>query len=208
MHSVPVTVLDGFFTNPDLLVEYANTLEFFDNENNYAGSRSLPMSEINPDLEHKVLNKYFHLLNWDVDGAECSMHFQKIPSKFELGCPHVDLGETTGIIYLSKGHDNQDCGTSIFDKTDVLPEQSSEEKRTAIANGESLKPVAEKIRQNYTESVNVKFKYNRLITFDGSVYHSQNDLSLCDDRLTLIFFLRNIRGGASPVTKMRQIEGI
>jgi hypothetical protein len=60
------------------------------------------------------------------------------------------------------------------------------------------------VRENVEETVNVKARYNRLLTFDGSEIHAENDFDTgAEDRLTLIFFIRDWKIANPPIRRLK-----
>ena len=123
------------------------------------------------------------------------MRFQKIPNTFGSGVPHDDDNAITGIVYLSKNNDDKNCGTSFFGNAkNNLIDLMGAEKRAALKDNNiaAFNGISQQVRESLTETMNVKYRYNRLVAFSGDIIHAQNDLSECDgDRLTLVFFIRD-----------------
>jgi hypothetical protein len=206
MHTIPTTIVDDFFDNPDAVAEYASTLDFSENNGHHPGFRTKNLQDIAPDLYQSVLERFAALFTNEDTAMECVMHFQKNAPDYGLGVPHVDGCCTTGLIYLNKGISN--CGTSFFANTKSgFPDLMGEQKRQVISGDRDIseyQEIAKKVRENVEETVNVKARYNRLLTFDGSEIHAENDFDTgAEDRLTLIFFIRDWKIANPPIRRLK-----
>lgn len=206
MHTIPVTILDDFFENPDAVVEFANTLDF-SVTGLYPGRRTKLLSEIAPQLERAVLDKFVSLFTFGATKLNCTMCFQKIPTNWGMGVPHNDDDCITGVIYLNKGIDGRNSGTSFFQNSlNVFPDVLGDEKYEAIRTGNNAEypKIAERVRKDLVETVNVKTKFNRLLAFSGDMLHAENDFDTgTDERLTLIFFVTDWAIPNPPVSRAK-----
>ena len=77
---IPTIIYDDFFEDPDKIVEYANTLDYSENNSNYPGIRSNLLHEINPDLYSYIAHRIIKIFYPDSKtcGFESLMGFQKI----------------------------------------------------------------------------------------------------------------------------------
>lgn len=130
----PVCV-DNFFRDPDAIREWGLSLDMKpDGNGTWPGERSLPLHEINTELNQYILIKavssYFDLRFQNFSWERSSAHFQKIKkysddssNKVNEGWIHTDgnkvdgIGSTNnqlaGLIYLTPDAD-LDGGTSLF----------------------------------------------------------------------------------------------
>jgi hypothetical protein len=214
----PFLSIDNFFNDPDEIVEYAKNLEY--KQHVYPGGRSDCLSTIDPDF-YVWINKKILTLLYPNDKEKlyfkAATHFQKVSPGLEYdGWVHSDKAEFTCIIYLSK---QNSCGTSMFvPKQQFYKSNDQEEKHSyfkdpnGYKNLELLKKLKEDNNEKFEESINVNSKYNRMVMFDGSMYHAaQPYLSGEDDRITLISFVYTVQSAHAdlnlkyPISEMRRI---
>lgn len=203
---VPITIIDDFFEEPDLVRDYALSLDYFIDENSTTpGVRSKQLHEINLDLFETTLKKFISIfypntqhIQWDA-----KMCFQLVRENFDEGWVHKDDSLISGMIYLNP-HPEHDGGTTIYKrKYSHSNLKNLEEKKETFNIGNS----GEKIPQNlvekrksnndqFRETVVVKNEYNRLIAFDSNEFHSANKFfgrTKEQTRLTLLFFIYQIQ---------------
>jgi len=198
----PTLVFDNFFTDPDKIVEISKRYKYI-NEGSYPGVRT---DLINYTFFSwstlKILTLLYPTearhLKW-----QARSHFQKVPANLELdGWVHRDIpAEFTVIIYLSK----DGIGTSLFEPISpeiTIPGETADVKYKFFKNtnisAEERSKVAEAREKNnagFRETLSIKGKYNRLVLFDSSHYHtahvfkgSESDV----ERLTYITFFDKI----------------
>ena len=116
MTTIPLTVLDDFFPNPNAIKNYALSLEYKHDQNNIPGKRSEPLHIINPNLFHYTSNKVLSLFfdNYQEIYHEIYLSFQLIEDHPGEGWVHQDPYIFTFIIYLHESNPNVDCGTSLW----------------------------------------------------------------------------------------------
>ena len=134
----PVSV-DGFFSDPNKIVKYANSLpKQPDPTGSWPGNRSKSLCEINPDLNIAILGKIFTCYGINPQQQEIKwklsqLYFQEIKRYSECkthvtnkGWIHIDYDENAqikddlvGLIYLSPDIDI-DSGTSLFNSSGLL----------------------------------------------------------------------------------------
>ena len=144
MKFFPVSV-DGFFRNPDKVVEYANSLpKQPDSTGSWPGSRSKNLTEINPILNTAILSKIFTCYGdgyaqGNVTWKRSQLYFQEIKryshckdDTTNKGWIHTDINvndriknELVGLIYLSPDIDT-DSGTSLFVRNPEMNLQEEE----------------------------------------------------------------------------------
>lgn len=222
MKKFPITILDNFYENPDLVRDYALSLQYYPSENGaWPGLRTKLLSEIDPNFFKTFCNKLFGLFfdfeNTKVDW-EVETNFQKINSFSEdsndiknTGWIHSDddciFG---GVIYLNP-NPQPNWGTSIYN---LKPEQSScGEFKTKFLHysGKDFNEnehLFEKTTHNnkFIETIRIENFYNRIIMYDRDVYHGvpsyYSDSN--EPRLTQVFFVKEIiSSGNFPVIRSR-----
>jgi len=219
MQTIPVTVLDNFFDDPDGVRKWALEQEYFkDPAGAWPGKRTLPLDRLNlPLLEH-LSRKYFSLffnfdkedVHWKIDAC-----FQMIDKHAGSGWVHHDSPQRiSGIIYLSPGAD-LNSGTSIFRRKDgarITNFERVNKIRMASYRGEVTSAEADTIRledrEVYEETIKVSNVYNRLLTFDSYLHHSAQEFfgEDIDSRLTLVFFITKLMSDRTPVGRLRSTD--
>tara|TARA_R110000751_G_scaffold305616_1_gene422262 strand:+ start:2985 stop:3653 length:669 start_codon:yes stop_codon:yes gene_type:complete len=219
----PNLCVDNFFQEPDKVVEYTNSLNFFKpEESNYPGKRTKFMHEIDPKFFEVTSLKILSLL-YPNDHKNLKWNalqsFQKVPANLKHnGWVHTDeKHEFTCIIYLSKF---LNCGTSIYHPKNIYGYITNEDVKNEYFKYNDPKSdlkIAKAKKENnspFEETIRYNSRYNRLILFDGSNYHSSNIFNHDnnkEERLTLITFFNNVEymDGSNlnkPITTMRRIN--
>jgi hypothetical protein len=217
----PITVVDDFFEYPDAVREFALQQEYLsDPENKWPGKRSKPLHELNPTLFKNTINKViylFHNSNKINISWNARVHFQKVDGKYQEGWVHTDGNICTGIIYLSKSENK--CGTTIYRPIDPVSAsiKNIDKKIESFINTDLLEENKNYLLDNnkqFRPTVTVQEEYNRLILFDGHLFHGANEFYGDKDdsaRLTLIFFINQIHiheeDVVFPVPRMRKYLG-
>lgn len=217
MQTIPVTVLDNFFDNPDKVRTWALQQEYFaDPSGRWPGLRSKELVELNEPFFHFVCKKFFaqfYNLDEEIEWV-VSMRFQTVHKGYEAGWVHSDeeRSQITGIIYLTP-NSNLGGGTSIYrEKSNLIKavHQSNDIKINSYLNKITIKE-AEEYRKahndQFEETIRVANIYNRLVSFDSHLHHSaqsffgEND----DARLTLVFFVTKLLVNNPPVARVRRV---
>ena len=160
----PIIIKNNFFDDPNLVIKYANSLNYFyANKSNYGnewpGKRTICLSTFNKPMFNYILNKICVNYN-DIKLKNANVFFHKIKNdtKIENGI-HIDNGsDIAGVIYLNEKNDFN-TGTTLYfdDKTELL-----------------------KIGSNF----------NTMISYDSKIPHSPSGYHTKDkERLTIVFFL-------------------
>jgi hypothetical protein len=207
--NLPTLCSEEFYDDPDLIFEYAKTLEYGrDPLGTWPGLRSYRIDMINPDLQQIFVDKIFSFF-YDLDtvniSADVVSYFQVIPpyseDKFSAknqGWIHKDEQvDYAGIIYLTPGSD-LDMGTSIFrQKTEDLHLDYSIKRRLYL--GEDIKDEEYESSMNdhrsqFEEITRFNNVYNRLIAFNSTNWHAANCFKSNGEhpRLTQVFFIKDI----------------
>jgi hypothetical protein len=207
----PTTIVDNFFDEPDVVRDFALAQEFYkDDANKWPGKRSKNLWEICPQLFENSINKIIdifyepkiHNYCW-----EASANFQIINKEYGSGWVHQDETIVTGIVYLSKEYENS--GTTLYEAKNSIEASliNFDKKQESFKNLETLENNSiyrEENNNQYKPSITVEGKYNRLLVFDSHLLHSANDF--CDERLTLVIFLRKFitNGSLYPIQRMHR----
>jgi len=222
MKYFPVTIVDNFYENPDLIREFALSLEYHrSDDGRWPGSRTSLISMLNRSFFNTFTNKLFSLffdfnhndLDWNID-----TNFQKI-NKFSSdindiknsGWIHSDEGLFSGIVYLNP----DDCfysGTSIYKlKSGEVDNCQQKTKYLHYTHSKEFDENEYKIEKEYNngkyvETIRIENVYNRLVIFEGGVHHgvptfySEND----EPRLTQVFFVNNLSTSSDfPIIRSR-----
>ena len=198
--------IEDFFETPDEVREYALSLDYYKSSDGaWPGTRTHPLSEVYPEYYDYFCQKIYALLpEFDSPNYYMDLRFQLVET-FEnnkrsyknRGFIHEDQCPYAGLVYLTPNIE-KDCGTSLFEIT--KPERFIEySNRERIAKG---KYYCAGIDENYDEcNINndycfeetVRFNnvYNRMIGYDGNLYHRANSFySTVGARLTQVFFIK------------------
>ena len=219
MMLLPVTVVDGFFDEPDDVRNYALSLTSEpDTQGKWPGSRTANLAEINPKLFDHTCRRIASMF-WDTRDAQEFVQwqaqggFQLVDSSYQSGWVHHDAGEElfTAIIYLTPGA-NASTGTSIWeikDRAVDVPKTVKDQKFPALQqqlSPEAAATARQELNSYYTESIRVNNKYNRCIVFDSHLYHAAGEFdTLAEDRLTLTIFFRKLGSSKlSPIQRLRR----
>jgi hypothetical protein len=216
---LPVSVVDGFFDEPDQIRNYALGLTSEpDSEGKWPGSRTANLAEINPKLFDHTCRRIASLfwdtrdpnefVQWQAQGG-----FQLVDSSYQSGWVHHDAGEElfTAIIYLTPNASTS-TGTSIWELKDrivPIPTAAKEAKFPALRqelDATTATLARQELNNYYTESIRVNNKYNRAIIFDSHLYHAAGEFdTLTEDRLTLtIFFSKLGSSKLSPIQRLKR----
>jgi hypothetical protein len=226
MKYYPVTVVDNFFKDPDSIRKLALAQKFLLNsevpdpeKELYPGSRTdeIPLldREIYDTLCTQVFSIFhnfaFEKVNWNVISF-----FQLVSNNWNNGWIHVDNDTVfAGVVYLTPDAP-LDSGTSIyktnnkFDSVRYNELQKSKQLfyRKQISGEEYFKDKQE-CNSMFDETVKVNNVYNRLVMFDGEVYHSANEFfgdNSNDSRLTIAFFVQKLEMNSPstpPLVRLR-----
>jgi len=200
----PTLCVDNFFTEPNKIISFSKTLKYnSDPFNIWPGTRTENLINIDKFFVEHFGNKVLSLLypiEYKNINFELNLNFQKISYKNKKeGWVHKDNPmELTAIVYLSK---HKECGTKLFEYNGITPILKHQENKQ-LKNENELK----ENKINFNETIHFKSKFNRLILFDSSQWHSANKYSeenIKEDRLILIGFFKTI---FSPFIKYPCVE--
>lgn len=215
MQIIPLTVVDNFLDNPNMMRELALSLPYHkDPEGKWPGVRSDSLHVIDNDI-FDLLTKKFFSLYFDVEtiGWKVDAKFQKVGKEYGQGWAHTDVGPViTGIIYLDpQPHPNS--GTIILEKNHLRSNgriNYRQEDKVKFYQGEISAEEAELARQrnnnSFSAGITVQSKYNRLLAFDSHLIHTADEFYGEDnkERLTLTFFVFDITTTKTPIYKSKQ----
>jgi len=224
MTTIPITILDNFFDNPDSISNWAKTLEYFPAPPGviYPGKRSKNLNKINPPFYdwvcNKVLSLFFETPILDID---CDLRFHLTEENYpDTGWIHQDLSLFSFLIYLYQDN-SVDTGTSFYKLSDNKHHPYSTEEVFDLTskipmhyNQDKLPPNFFQIKKeyesnHYTPLLNVKNYYNRFVGFSSEIFHSANTLkSPQGPRLTLLGFVNNLSSTKLPVIRSKQANMI
>ena len=216
MVTIPLTVLDNFFDNPNAVKDYALSLEYKDDQNNFPGKRSEPLHVINPDLfrytSNKVLSLFFD--NYQEIYHEIYLSFQLIEEHPGKGWVHQDPNIFTFIIYLHESNPNIDCGTSLWSlnsdsfspyKNKFEKDYFNKKRKDHYNHKKYDKEAISSFNKKFTKEISIPDKYNRFIAFSSELYHSANNYNNnLSPRLTLIGFVNNLTNCRLPIIRSKQ----
>jgi hypothetical protein len=223
---IPVTIVDGFFDDPDAVREFALSQPFPNKAGNYPGYRTDPLHVINPELHRiatlRMLSLFYNLKVEHVKWSDASIVFHKMPPSYKSGWIHTDGAPgdpdafLSGVVYLNPKVSNPFIsGTSIYRQINVLEEAQS------IANGKKMYDFYkdeisldeyekhQKINNDcYEETGRIGNVYNRLALYDSLIPHRPNILEgfTNEDRLTMVAFIKLDSLMEMPMTRLENVS--
>jgi len=215
----PTTIVENFYSDPNKIRQYALSLEYSKGNGNWPGLRTKQLDLIDKDFfwftAEKFLSVYYDNLN--SDDWQVLTFFQKIyPFSADKnhftnrGWIHKDYCAFAGILYLTPNPD-PDSGTSIFEIVDESNNVQNylESKKRFYRNNildDDYESRIENHRKQFTETLEIKNKYNRLALIDGHCWHGVNTLN-CNNlpRLTQTFFVEKKSNIKTPLERMRNV---
>lgn len=197
-------VQDEFFNNPNAVYNLSLKQEYTKSEV-YPGLRTENLfdshdqetkdfaafcaqrikANVFPGLTSFMLDIRFHI-NESFVGSEANQ-----------GWIHADPSDLAGLVYLTPNEEDFNTGTSIFIKNskedfDTLDFTS---RLNFNSKNEVSKEYIDELHtnwSNFTETVRVGNKYNRMVAYDAKAYHRPNryDTECGDARRSLLFFIQ------------------
>ena len=204
MRYFPLTVVEDFFVEPHLVLEFAKTAEYEPRgETNYPGVVTDHLNqEITNWVATKALSSFYDFKTTSLSWIGNST-FQKITpygdeNQFHIlnrGIPHTDSAHVAGVVYLDV-NSCRDAGTSFFQKKPgrdfyQRPEEFLEAAKK-YHSGIKLDNYEEMLQthlDSFEETMRVQPKFNRLILYSSDVWHCQTTYGVSDTRHTFRFFL-------------------
>lgn len=216
-------IVDNFFVNPDEIRKFGLSLSKKPSDKgNWPGYRSELLHIIDYDFNNclilKILSTYFDLRYTQLTWEKSYITFQTMKSYDKdnsslknTGWIHQDNpNQLAGLIYLTPNAD-PNCGTSIYklkaeEEKNYLRYGIKTEKHTLFKSGKiKNKDYIEALKSHndkFVETIRVQNEYNRLLTYDGNYFHKANSfIAGKKDRLTLVFFIENIKVDKFPVER-------
>jgi hypothetical protein len=222
-HKIPALVVDNFFEDPDIIRNYALSLDYSKTDDNYPGVRTELLDTLNPELFKSLSMRLFSLLydfNVQPAGGHVQACFQIITEDYEEGWVHSDLStdgwSVAGVIYLTPNAP-LDGGTSLYRlRADEHPVQNEfknkfySNKHVDITN---YRKERDAFNQHYEKTLTVSNVYNRLVMYNTNQLHRGDKffgLSRNTGRLTLVFFAKVLGQQLTPVPRMQtyKITGV
>ena len=220
MHTIPLTIVDKFFEDPDSIRKWALTLPYYkDEKGRWPGGRTVALHEINPEFVDYFSKKFFSLFfNFELEDIHWSMDvcFHQIDKSYGRGWIHQDDStRIAGIVYLTPDADIN-SGTSIYARTNETVFSGNKLEaimskvnfyKTGIPTLEETEPHRQQVASEFTETVKINNIYNRLVAYDGHIHHAANDFTAEENntRLTMVFFVTRLLADKSPIHRIRSI---
>ena len=215
----PAVCVDNFYSDPDSVREWALSLEYKPPPaGQWPGKRSEKLhildSKFFNDFCCKIFSLYFDLEKIDVDWV-VHTQFQLIepydqqPTSIKnTGWIHRDDSSVFGgVIFLTPDID-LNCGTSIFKQDKESPGNRSKiAKETFYSTGDDKDygNILSEHNKCFTETIEYKNVYNRLISFDSETAHKANSFYTTIPRLTQVFFVDKVDTDSSwPIERHRK----
>lgn len=200
---IPTVISDNFFPNPDKIVDFALSQEYFpDDSGRSPGKRTHQLYKLDSDLFEYTINKILEVVSLEhSDCWEFDCGFQLIEpytkDKYDpknKGWVHNDKPTLFGgIVYLNKNPE-EDTGTSIYDLKNGYPVERGkfEVKKYKNVATKEFEDTQHAINSQYVETISIKNVYNRLVMFSGNTYHAAQTFGNQKNRLTMPFFCRKL----------------
>ena len=229
--SFPVTCMDNFYPDPDVIRQYALSLDYSRGHlDKYPGVRSNLIHTLNPDLFHfsckKLFSIFFDLKVGNFDW-QVATNFQKIypyecsdsnKQDINSGWIHQDYSSILAAVVYLNPIPNLDSGTSIYKLKEKYNQKLfnpwtpiSIQTKNDFYNHESKFSEDEylkiKMEHNsmFEKTLDVKNVYNRIICYPGEYFHNHSGFLIDteDFRLTQVFFVKSLESSVSPPPYMR-----
>ena len=199
-------VYDNFFINPDKVIDLGQQLSY-NNHTSYPGKRSDNLFTIQDPNVHEFAKFFtkkiadtvlYGLEKFEID---IRFHYNDVYNNTEAnyGWIHNDSVEYAGLVYLSNIPTSMNHGTSIYDKLD--PNDFSTDDFDSRKQFNISKEVTDQYLQDlknnhnqFKETINVGYKYNRLVAYDAMMWHRPNNYLIENsNRFSLLFFINNTK---------------
>jgi len=213
MNYFPTTIVDGFLPDPDAVRNFAlsDKIEWHsDEDGKWPGLRSQMLFEVDEALFQFIMERYLsHFYNRD-DMNKVTfvsrMQFQRVNAAYDKGWIHSDHPFiSTFILYLTPDA-NPKSGTGLYTAKDLSSGIKHIDKKIhAFTAGENVEQYREDHNAQFVQNTFVSNVYNRLLSFDSSLWHGVEDFKNDEDRLTLVMFLQELTGPPSTLQRTRSI---
>jgi len=199
----PAICVDNFYSDPDQVRNWALSLEYKTSPGGqWPGKRTEKLHLIDQkffnDFCCKIFSLYFDLSITDLDYV-VHTQFQLITpydtdptSPKNSGWIHYDVDNIFGgIVYLTPDI-NLNCGTSVFRQDRESIEKNHKTAKQTFYNTGRFAAYDKCINDHnscFTETINYKNIYNRMVSFDCETAHKANSFYSEVPRLTQVFFV-------------------
>lgn len=191
--------------NPELALAISEKQEY-KKRGNYPGVRTENLLLSSDDETRNYTIDLIERIKFDVFPGlinyHCSLHFHVYEENenelLNRGLIHNEFNQLAGVLYLTKDENDFESGTSIFDlNKDVELYETPEQKQSRINFNNTGKTdvvydeFLKNVDSQFTETIKVANKYNRLIGYDASMFHRPNSYKTKSGqpRKSLIFFI-------------------
>jgi hypothetical protein len=219
----PTTVVDDFYKNPDDVVKFALSLEYFSAQNGeFPGKRTKPLFDIDPIFHQLVSNKFISLF-YDFSLAPANWVVQ---TQFQIIYPFNDnIDDTLNKAWIHKDHNTilagiiylnpvsiPDSGTSIYSlKPNSIPNLEVQERKKLYKNAEIDDNYLNELNRHtscFTEVLRVNNIYNRLAAYDGLTWHGATNHHTGNDyRLSQVINVVELNTeSVAPLTRLNQFN--
>jgi hypothetical protein len=197
-------IIDNFFKNTQTVIDLGNTLKYY-NDEAWPGLRTENLLEINNPLvvefakyfAKRIADEVFYgLKQFKID---IRFHKNEVYDVDEAnyGWIHNDDIDFAGLVYLNDEEPNMSTGTSIFDKivSKDFEVQDYESRKELNFKKNVTEQYLKDLRDNrsqFTETINVGNKFNRLVAYDAEQWHRPNSYNVKTlPRYSLLFFIND-----------------
>jgi hypothetical protein len=215
MVTIPLTVLDNFFDNPQEVKDYALSLKYSpEPDGKWPGKRTENLINIHFPFYKYVCNKVLSLFFENPVNHHIDLKFQLIEDYQGKGWVHQDPTIFTFLIYLHKENPEIDCGTTLWNLDPNLLSPINSENDHNLFNSRrehhKTKKTLSKDQslqyKKFKKSISIPDKFNRFIGFSSEHFHSANSFdNNISSRLTLIGFVENLNTSKLPIIRSKQV---
>jgi hypothetical protein len=205
---IPTTIIDNFFESPELIRNYALSLDFSKDSGNYPGVRTDKLNDINGNLFRLIVNKVYSVFFGVNDTVKITgnVSFQLINDYFENGWFHKDSKDSNiaGVVYLNPQaplNGGTLIGQSIkeynFEDVKVRDDFYAGKK----VDLEQYRQIRDNFNACFEDTLIVNNVFNRALIYDSQKFHRENKFfgkTKEDSRLTLVFFMKFIIEDSLP----------
>jgi hypothetical protein len=207
----PVTVVDGFYDDPNSVRELALSLDYHIQSPSYPGIRTSLLHEVAPQLTEQFCNKLFSIF-YDLNSTylqwQVSTSFHKITpytnQQANTGLIHKDHNCLfAGVVYLNPNPDIN-SGTSLCQPNNTFPDdyhsiQHEWDGKLFTYTDDQIANVITTHSSMFDTTVDIKNVYNRLVLYDGDYWHKISNYTMNNDtRLNQVFFVYQLDASIPP----------
>ena len=222
MNLYPVTIIENFYENPDVIRKFALAQQYTyckevpNIEYVYPGCRTKDLSYLDTLLFEKICKKIvsvFHNAEHDQMRWLITTSFQSVSAEYNQGVIHTDNNTVfAGVLYLTPDAP-LNGGTSLFKPNksfdDAKYQQALVDNDVRFKAGEIAMDTG--YHSMFDEIVRVNNMYNTLIIYEGRHYHAANNFfgkTLNDSRLAQVFFVSKIDAQKQSVFPVSRVNAI